>query len=460
MKSFYVRIVLTTFTVMVVSSLLAFFISNGYYQLYLKPANDAEIMEVAEEVKQYAQNEEGGADGAYFSHVGHLGYQLVLYHEGGNTSQYGSRFRDDDLPEEEIEHVLAGGHYHGVSEQPAGLFVTGFFNNVLENTIGVPVETTEGTAAMFIRPDHEHQLGEFRFFLALLLVLTVVFSFLFVALTARRIVKPVTSLTEATKKISDGSFDIDLNVRRKDEIGQLAKHFTSMSKDLRQLEAMRQEFVSNVSHEIQSPLSTIRGITQTLQQSELDEDQKEKYIQMIEKESGRLSSLSRQLLTLASLDNEEKIVKEQPVDVQQQVKEIIQTHRFQWQEKELYIEIEGKAEHVLGDANLLYQVWTNLLTNAIKFSDRGSDIRIHVQRGGHFVNVEVEDSGVGMTSSEVEKIFDRFYKGDQARTPGKGSTGLGLAIVKKIIDLHDGKIDVKSTVGVGTKVVIRLKGVT
>ncbi|SDJ29474.1 histidine kinase dimerization/phospho-acceptor domain-containing protein, partial [Natribacillus halophilus] len=250
------------------------------------------------------------------------------------------------MPDEEIEHVLAGGQYHGVFEQSAGLFVTGFFNNVLENTIGVPVETAEGTTAMFIRPDHEQQLGEFRFFLALLLVLTVIFSFLFVALTARRIVKPVTSLTEATKKISDGSFDIDLNVRRKDEIGQLAKHFTSMSKDLRQLEAMRQEFVSNVSHEIQSPLSTIRGITQTLQQSELDEDQKEKYINIIEKESGRLASLSRQLLTLASLDNEDKIVKEQPVDVQQQVKEIIQTLRFEWQEKALYIEIEGKAEHV------------------------------------------------------------------------------------------------------------------
>ncbi|SDJ05921.1 hypothetical protein SAMN04488123_1131, partial [Natribacillus halophilus] len=124
MKSFYVRIVLTTFTVMIVSSLLAFFMSNGYYQLYLKPANDAAIMDMAEEIQQYAENEEGGADGDYFSHVGHLGYQLVLYHEDGNTSQYGSPFRDDDLPDEEIEHVLAGGQYHGVFEQSAGLFVT------------------------------------------------------------------------------------------------------------------------------------------------------------------------------------------------------------------------------------------------------------------------------------------------------------------------------------------------
>ncbi|SDJ30551.1 sensor histidine kinase, partial [Natribacillus halophilus] len=136
-----------------------------------------------------------------------------------------------------------------------------------------------------------------------------------------------------------------------------------------------------------------------------------------------------------------------------------QTLRFEWQEKALYIEIEGKAEHVLGDANLLYQVWTNLVTNAIKFSDNGGDIVITIQREGHLINVGVEDSGIGMEPSEVERIFDRFYKGDQARTPGKGSTGLGLAIVKKIINLHDGKINVESTPGGGTKVIIRLKSV-
>ncbi|SDJ23958.1 sensor histidine kinase, partial [Natribacillus halophilus] len=134
-----------------------------------------------------------------------------------------------------------------------------------------------------------------------------------------------------------------------------------------------------------------------------------------------------------------------------------QTLRFEWQEKALYIEIEGKAEHVLGDANLLYQVWTNLVTNAIKFSDNGGDIVITIQREGHLINVGVEGSGIGMESSEVERIFDRFYKGDQARTPGKGSTGLGLAIVKKIINLHDGKVEAESKPGVGTKVNIRLK---
>lgn len=460
MKSFYVRTVIITFSVMIISSLLAFFISNVYYQVSLKPENDAQISALAENIQQYAELEADGAPDAYFSHVGGLGYQLVLFDENKNMSQFGSAFRDLKLPEHEIEKVLAGGEYHGVSEQPAGLFTTGFFNNELRNTIGVPVETTEGTAALFIRPDHQQQLGEFRVFLAVLLVLTVVLSFLFVALAARRIVKPVTSLTEATKKISDGFFDVELNVKRRDEIGQLAQHFTSMSKDLRQLEAMRQEFVSNVSHEIQSPLSTIRGITQALQQSELEEEQKQKYLEIIGKESTRLSTLSKQLLTLSYLDNEEKIVNTHPVDIQQQLKDIVQTLRFHWQEKELYIEINGAAEKAMGDATLLYQVWMNLMTNAIKYSDIGSDIHIGMQRGNGTVNITIQDHGVGMKADEVGKIFERFYKGDRARTPGNGSTGLGLAIVKKIIDLHGGEIDVESGPEKGTKVNVCLKATT
>ncbi|QDI92591.1 hypothetical protein EPH95_16550 [Salicibibacter halophilus] len=204
MKSFYVRTVIITLSVMIISSLLAFFISNVYYQFSLKPENDAQISTFAKNIQQYTEREADGVSSAYFSHVGDLGYQLVLFDENKNMSQFGSAFRDLALPEHEIKKVLAGGEYHGVSEQPAGLFTTGFFNNELRNTIGVPVETTEGTAALFMRPDHQQQLGEFRVFLAVLLVLTVVLSFLFVALAARRIVKPVTSLTDATKKISDG----------------------------------------------------------------------------------------------------------------------------------------------------------------------------------------------------------------------------------------------------------------
>ncbi|QQK79244.1 HAMP domain-containing histidine kinase [Salicibibacter cibi] len=457
MKSFYVRIFLITLSVMMISSLLAFLISNMYYQVSLKPENDAQISALAENIQQYAEHEADGAPSVYFSHVGDLGYQLVLFDENKNMSQFGSAFRDMALPEHEIENVLAGGQYHGVSEQPAGFFTTGFFNNELSNTIGVPVETTEGTGALFIRPDHQQQLGEFRIFLAVLLGLTVVLSFLFVALAARRIVKPVTSLTEATKKISDGFFDIELNVKRRDEIGQLAQHFTSMSKDLRQLEAMRQEFVSNVSHEIQSPLSTIRGITQTLQQSELEKEQKQKYLQIVEKESTRLSTLSKQLLTLSYLDNEEKIIDKHPVDIQQQLKDIMQTLRFHWQEKELYIEINGATEKAMGDANLLYQVWMNLMTNAIKYSDIGGDIHINMQRVNEMVNITIQDYGVGMKPGEVGKVFERFYKGDQVRTPGNGSTGLGLAIVKKIIDLHNGEIDVESNPEEGTKVNVRLE---
>lgn len=455
MKSFYIRMVLITFMVMIISSLLAFTVSNVYYQFFLKPSNDEQITETAEEIQHYMENEEGDIHD-YLSHIGSLGYQIVLIDNNGNTSQYGRSFREDTLPREEVENVLAGEQYHGVAEQPAGLFVTGFFNNVLENTIGVPVDTEAGTGALFVRPDHEQNLGEFRFFLAVLTILIVLFSFLFVALSARRIVKPIVSLTRATNKIASGSFDIELNVRRKDEIGQLAKHFTSMSNELGQLDAMRQEFVSNVSHEIQTPLTTIRGISQTLQQSDVDKEKQDEYLQMIEKESGRLSLLSQQLLTLSSLDNEEKIVKEQSVDIHKQIRGIIQSLAYQREEKELYIELDGKSEEVPGDENLLYQVWLNVIQNAIKYSEAGGEILIHIKKEEGAVTVSIKDNGIGMEARQAEKIFERFYQGDEARTPGKGGTGLGLAIVQKIVHLHGGTIDVNSSPQAGTVVTIQL----
>ncbi|QKY69361.1 hypothetical protein [Lentibacillus sp. CBA3610] len=159
MKSFYVRIVIATFTVMIISSLLAFFISKGYYQIFLKPANDARITDMAQDIKQYVENEEGAVDESYFSHLADLGYQLILYHENGSESQFGSYFRHNDLTHrrdrESLGRRTISWSYRATRR---------FFNNVSENTIGVPVETTEGTTAMFIRPDHEHQLEEFVFF--------------------------------------------------------------------------------------------------------------------------------------------------------------------------------------------------------------------------------------------------------------------------------------------------------
>ncbi|MDE1446355.1 HAMP domain-containing sensor histidine kinase, partial [Bacillus licheniformis] len=166
-----------------------------------------------------------------------------------------------------------------------------FFDNVLIKTIGIPIRDNGHQYALFFRPNTEFQFGVFRIFFALILLLTIFITILLVLVSTRYIVNPITKLTQPTTQIAEGKYDIQLNTTLRDEIGELTNHFSRMAKNLEQLEAMRQEFVSNVSHEIQSPLASIQGFSKTLQSKKLSEDQRQHYLSIIEKESRRMSQL-------------------------------------------------------------------------------------------------------------------------------------------------------------------------
>lgn len=157
--------------------------------------------------------------------------------------------------------------------------------------------------------------------------------FYLLLLTRAFIVKPITKLTEATKRIADGDYSSKLNVTRSDEIGDLAQHFAKMTQSIQRLDDMRQEFVSNVSHEIQSPLASIQGFSQTLQSEELTKEQRNNYLSIIEKESRRMSLLSKQLLMLASLDKEDDPLQRSNFDLAQQIRQVMFMLEWNWREK-------------------------------------------------------------------------------------------------------------------------------
>lgn len=454
MRSLYVRVVLTTIGVMAISSLLSFVLTNVYYQLYLKPENNERITEVAEEVQRFL-DENPTSDENYFDHIGQLGYQLALFIDEKEPQFFGGSFREEQLPASDIQRVMLGQTYNGVGETSGQLFVTGFFNNELRNTVGIPIPFEGGTAALFLRPNVEQQLGEFRSFLAVLVVLILLFSVLVVFVSTRYLVAPIEQLTRATKKMEQAEFELELPTKRKDEIGQLASHFSSMAGAIERQERLRQEFVANVSHEIQSPLTTIQGMTHALKHEERTDVERKQYIEQIELESKRLSSLSRQLLTLASLAHGE--LNRNQCHVAEQWMDIVRTHAFRWREKELFVQMNLSESLVVeGDQQLLYQVWLNLFTNAVKFSKLEGTIRINGYQEEQDVIVKVEDNGEGISSEALPKIFERFYKEDQSRTSKKESNGLGLAIVHEIVTRHGGTIDVTSEKGVGTTFIVRI----
>lgn len=455
MKSLYVRMSVLFCSIIIISSVLGFLASNLYYQAMIKPQNDAKLTKMAVGLQQFIQDHPDGVE-EYLLSTASLGYKMYLSNGHGEERYYGLPFRKNDLEQSDLQKVLAGEIYHGVADFPSKLFVTGFFDNQLRNSIGLPVVIGGETYALFMRPDAEVQFGELRIFFAVLIVVSVLFCLWFVLVTVLHVVKPITRLTAATKRISKGRYDIKLNTRRRDEIGQLASHFMIMSQELERTNRARQEFVANVSHEIESPLTSIQGFAHALKDPALPENQRLEYLSIIDGESRRLSMLSKQLLTLSSLDYDEHALQKKSFDLRAQLRQVVQIMEWRLTEKELAVRLHVAEITLQGDTNLLYQVWMNLVSNAIKYTPPGGSITISAEAKGGTCTVTVADTGEGIPAEQLPMIFDRFYKVDQARTRDSNSSGLGLAIAKKIIETHGGSIDAESTVGKGTIFTVNL----
>lgn len=451
MRTLYVRIIVITMVIMIASAIIAFVVSNVYYQVYLKPKNDEKVTDIAQNIITIYQNNHSQEIEAYLKEMTDLGYKFYLVGNDGEGQMFGDPFSSTELDHDHIQAVLNGNIYHGIANYPWKPFVTGFFDNALTNTIGMPIEVNGEVHALFVRPNTTQQFGEMRFFLAVLLVLVLLFSFVLILISTRFIVKPIERLTEATHKIAAGNYHIKLNVNRRDEIGRLARDFTKMNDNLKQTEAKRQEFVSNVSHEIQSPLSSIQGFSQAIREEKMMEEDRIYYLTIIEKESRRLSQLGRQLLTLAFLDDELNQSEKVNIHLGDQLKEVIISTQWMWREKGIAVEMDDIPFRIEGDSKLLHQVWTNLITNAIRYTESGGTVKVYATDDKENIHVTVEDNGMGIAEVDSPHLFDRFYKVDKARTRTKNSTGLGLSIVKKIIELHHGTIMVESVPGKGSK---------
>ncbi|SDY94503.1 HAMP domain-containing sensor histidine kinase [Bacillus sp. 166amftsu] len=450
MKSLYSRFALITIGIMLLSSIIGFLLTNVYYQVKLKPYNSEKILRYAEEIKRLYEKQTEENKDEYLHSIAKLGYEIYVVDDQKQGKRIGNAFRKTKISDETINEVLQGKTYNGVSTYPTRLFITGFFDNELINSVGVPLKHGDKQYALFIRPDIQQQFGEMRIFLAVLLGFMVVLSIIFIAIAARYIVRPIQTFTKATQKIASGEYDIELEEGRKDEIGTLSTSFKKMTKSIKELDQMRQEFVSNVSHEFQSPLSSIQGFSKTLQSEKMTEEERKHYLQIIETESKRMSSLCKQLLTLASLDKEEKVLQIKEFDLQKQMKDVIFMLEWKWREKDIAVEFDVPNVNIKGDENLLHQVWTNIFTNSIKFTDSGGTIVFAARELEKSVVISISDSGIGMGKEEVDRIFDRFYKVDTARARNVEGSGLGLSIVKKIVELHHGEISVESVKGEGT----------
>lgn len=223
----------------------------------------------------------------------------------------------------------------------------------------------------------------------------------------------------------------------------------------RQVDRMRQDFVANVSHELQTPLTIIRGFTETLLDDKPGAATRQRFIGLIHDEATRMSRLVDDLLTLSRMEHHSLPVAVRPVDLPMLIESILAKLAPRADAAGLCLEnrLDRDLPLVAGDADLLEEVFLNLVSNAVQYTPKGGVIRISAgpPGGGRLVGITVADTGIGIPASDVPRIFERFYRVDKARSRASGGTGLGLAIVKHIMELHHGRIEVKSTVGQGSE---------
>ena len=270
------------------------------------------------------------------------------------------------------------------------------------------------------------------------------------------IVKPLTRLTNAIKELSNGNYNVRVDNVGQDEISKLNQGFNQMARQLAKQDETRQKFISDISHEFQTPLTSIQGFANILKEEDLPKEQRVKYANIILYNSNRLSSLAKNMLQLTLLDREEIELELTNYSLVEQMNRVISTQENQAMEKniEIVFEMPKKEIFIEGDEQRLEQVWTNIISNAIKYTNEGGLITITMKKNSKDIEISIEDTGIGMSKEVVSHIFERFYREDKARNVE--GNGLGLAIVKSIVDLHHGKIDILSQVDVGTNFIVRL----
>lgn len=270
---------------------------------------------------------------------------------------------------------------------------------------------------------------------------------LMAVLAGKRFLRPVRELSKATEAVSQGNFSVRVSVPRNIEMRKLVENFNHMTRDLGSIETLQREFVNNVSHEFKTPLASISGFARLLGSETLDEGQRREYAAIIAEESDRLSSLAVTILKLTRLDNVTVPPEVTEFALDEQIRQTIVLLAGEWGAKDIDMVVELAPAQINNSAELLREVWMNLLTNAIKFTPEGGRVFVRLEDSLDKLVVEVEDTGCGMTEEVRRRVFERFYQGDSSHS--LGGNGLGLALVKRILELCGGSVEVESIPGEG-----------
>ena len=287
------------------------------------------------------------------------------------------------------------------------------------------------------------------FFMTAFVVLMI--SFMASSITTMRQIQPIREMAKATRRYAEGDFDIRMNdYGRDDELGELAASFNNMAENLQQTERQRREFITNISHELKTPMTTIAGYTDGILDGTIPPENERQYLQIISDESRRLSRLVRRMLDVSQLQAIDPLREGKHFDICESMRRVLISMERKITDRNLDVEADIPEEPilVLGDKDMITQVIYNLLENATNFAREGGTLYLGVTTIDGKARVTVRNEGDTIPAEELPLLFERFHKSDKSRSEDKDGYGLGLYIVKTILEQHKEKISVTSEDGV------------
>lgn len=288
----------------------------------------------------------------------------------------------------------------------------------------------------------------------LLIFAACVIVILFVAyLSTNHISRPLEQLTQGARAIAAGNFDVRVPQQGNNEITQLSRAFNQMGERLENIDRHRREFVSNASHELKTPMTSMKILSESLlYQDGVSEEVYKEFLSDINQEIDRMNRLIDSLLLMTKIESEQEILEKGPADLSQLTRQTVKLLAPIAQAKQVQLHMEAdEVIEVECDPLRIRQAINNLVENAIKYTAAGGSVQVSVYALGNFACVSVRDTGEGIPPEHLPHIFDRFYRVDKARARRTGGSGLGLHIVQRIANAHEGRVEVQSTPGVGSE---------
>lgn len=274
------------------------------------------------------------------------------------------------------------------------------------------------------------------------LMISVILGTVVAMLMSNAILKPIRSVIKATNQLASGDFSARIHMTKPPEMAELSNSFNRMAEELGSTELLRADFVNNFSHEFKTPIVSIKGFAEMLKHSDLTEQERDEYLDIVISEASRLSTLATNVLNLTRIENQAILTEQIEYNVGEQIRKTIILLQSNWEAKDLEITVDGEDFNIVGNEELLGQVWLNLLDNAIKFSRNGGSVSVSMSQQPTSAKFSVINNGQTISKEAQLHIFDKFYQGDTSHT--EAGNGLGLTLVKKIVELHDGSISCNS----------------